>query len=214
MKLLPQSEAMRRNMIDSQLRTSGVNVPWILAAMQATPRELFVTGDGGLAYMDRAAGLGGGRKLNPPVAAGQMLQVAEPAPADRVLLVAAGAGYLAALLAPRVATLVAVEESAELAALFRSNLPAITLIEAANAAGAAADGHYDLIIIDGAIEQLPDALTEQLAEGGRLVTGLIDGPVTTLAHGVKLGGQISLRPVGEMEIAPLPGFAPAKEFVF
>jgi protein-L-isoaspartate(D-aspartate) O-methyltransferase len=214
MKLLPQSDEMRRNMVDSQLRTSGVNTPWIIAAMLAIPREAFVLGDNDAAYMDRSISLGDGRMLNPPIAAGQMLEIAEPRADDNVLLVGAGTGYLAALLCRRVGSLVAVEESAELAAAFKANVPDIALIEGTIAAGAPDNGPYSLIIIDGAIEDLPVALAAQLAEGGRIVTGLREGPVSRLAIGVKRGEHLALRAVQDMEVAPLPGFARAREFVF
>lgn len=214
MKLLPQSEEMRRNMVDSQLRTSGVNAPWIIAAMLATPREAFVSGANSAVYMDRSFPLGGGRMLNPPLAAGQILMVAEPKATDRVLLIGAGTGYLAALLAKRVALLLAVEESAELADNFAANIPEVQLLRGALNEGAAGSAPFDIIIIDGAIEELPQILADQLAEGGRIVTGVTDGPVSRLATGVKRGNHLKLRPVTDMEIAALPGFAGAKEFVF
>ena len=193
MTLLPQSEEMRRNMVDSQLRTSGVNTPWILAAMLATPREAFVSGDCSTVYMDRATSLGEGRMLNPPVATGQMLQLANVQASDHVLLIGDSSGYVAALLANRVASLTAMTEYA---------------------AEAPKHGPYSLILIDGAIETLPDSLTAQLADGGRIVTGITDGPVTRLATGVKHGAHLALRPAFDMEIAALPGFARAKEFIF
>jgi protein-L-isoaspartate(D-aspartate) O-methyltransferase len=214
MKLLPQSEEMRRHMVDSQLRTSGVNSPWVIAAMLATPRELFIPGDSAAAYMDRSVPLGSGRMLNPPLAAGMMLTVAEPLATDRVLLVGAGTGYLAALLNSRAAKLIPVEEDTALAALFESRLPDLPLVASANAGGASADGPFDLIIIDGAIEALPDALVDQLVEGGRIVTGLLEGPVSRLVTGVKRGNHLALRPVADMELAPLPGFQRAREFTF
>jgi protein-L-isoaspartate(D-aspartate) O-methyltransferase len=214
MTLLPQSEEMRRNMVDSQLRTDGVNTPWILAAMLATPREAFVDGATSAVYMDRSVPLGGGRMLNPPLAAGQMLMVAEPKATDRVLLIGAGTGYLSALLARRVSALVAVEETAELANGFAANLPDVQLLRGAHSAGAPDNAPFNLIIIDGAIEELPQTLVDQLADGGRVVTGVTDGPVSRLATGVKRGGHLALRTVADMEIATLPGFARAKEFVF
>jgi protein-L-isoaspartate(D-aspartate) O-methyltransferase len=214
MKQLTQSEEMRRHMVDSQLRTSGVNAPWIIAAMLTTPREAFVPGDKAAAYMDRSIPLGHGRMLNPPLAAGLMLNTAEPDSGDNVLLIGAATGYLAALLKSRVASLVAVEEAGALAEAFKAKLPGVTLVEGPLAEGAADHGPYDLIIIDGGIEQLPDALIKQLAEGGRMVTGLNDGPVSRLAAGVKHGAHLALRPVIDTEIVPLPGFQRAKDFVF
>ena len=214
MTLLPQSEEMRRNMVDSQLRTDGVNAPWIIAAMLATPREAFVPGANSAVYMDRSFPLGGGRMLNPPLAAAQMLMVAEPKAADRALLIGAGTGYLAALVSRKVASLLAVEEGAALADDFAANLPDVPLLRSAHNEGAPQNAPFDLIIIDGAIDELPQTLVEQLADGGRIVTGVTDGPVTRLATGVKRGEHLALRPVADMEIAPLPGFARAREFVF
>jgi protein-L-isoaspartate(D-aspartate) O-methyltransferase len=214
MKQLPQSDEMRRHMVDSQLRTSGVNSPWIIAAMLATPREAFVPGDASSVYMDRAIPIGRGRMLNPPLAAGQMLELAALAPTDHVLIVGAATGYLATLLKGRVAACVAVEENAELFAAMQASAPGVQAIAGPNAAGAADHGPFNVIIIDGAIETLPDALVAQLAEGGRIVAGLREGPVTRLAMGVKRAGHLALRAVSDMEIAPLPGFARAKEFVF
>jgi protein-L-isoaspartate(D-aspartate) O-methyltransferase len=214
MTLLPQSEQMRRNMVDSQLRTDGVNAPWIIAAMLATPREAFVDGAITAVYMDRSFPLGSGRMLNPPLAAGQMLMVAEPKATDRVLLIGAGTGYLAALLVRKVAFLVAVEETAELADAFAANLPDVQLLRSDHNSGAPEYAPFDVIIIDGAIAELPQALVDQLVEGGRIVTGITDGPVSRLATGVKRGSHLVLRPLADMEIAALPGFARAKEFVF
>lgn len=211
---LPQSEAMRRNMVDSQLRPSGVNTPWVLAAMLETPREDFITGDKSAAYMDRSLPLGEGRCLNPPVSLGQMLMLADVSPTDRVLLVGAGTGYLATLLKRRVQSLVAVEESPALAAAFGTACPEVKLVNGPLADGAAEHAPFDIIIIDGAIARLPESLIAQLAEGGRIVTGLLDGPVSRLASGIKRGGHVALRPALDLEIAALPGFAPAKEFVF
>ena len=214
MTLLPQSKEMRRNMVDSQLRTDGVNAPWIIAAMLATPRENFVAGANSAVYMDRSVPLGSGRMLNPPVATGQMLLAADPKATDRVLLIGAGAGYLAALLTGRVPSLVAVEESAALSDDFAAALPDVSLLRSAHHSGAPDNAPFDLIIIDGAIEELPQTLVDQLVDGGRVVTGVTDGPVSRLATGVKRGSHLALRTVADMEIAALPGFARAKEFVF
>jgi protein-L-isoaspartate(D-aspartate) O-methyltransferase len=165
-------------------------------------------------YMDRAFPLSSGRVLNPPLATGQMLMVAAPSSTDRVLLIGAGTGYLAALLARRVAVVIAVEEAADLANCFAANAPDIQLLRSANNAGAPDDAPFDLVIIDGAIEELPQSLADQLIDGGRIVTGITDGPVSRLATGIKRGSHLTLRPLADMEIAALPGFARAKEFVF
>jgi protein-L-isoaspartate(D-aspartate) O-methyltransferase len=214
MSLSQQSAEMRRNMVDSQLRTNGVNAPWIMAAMLDVQREDFAPDNAAGVYMDRAIPLGHGRMLNPPLTAGLMLNAADVRTSDKVLLVGAGTGYLAALLVRRCATLVAVEQDAALAQSFSAKLSGVTLVTGPLTAGAPEDAPYDLILIDGGIETLPDALVAQLAEGGRVVTGLIEGPVSRLAAGVKRGAHLALRTVTDTEVAPLPGFQQVQEFVF
>lgn len=209
------SETSRRHMVDSQLRTNGITTPWIVKAMGEVPRENFLPAEkAAFAYLDRSVPLANGRMLNPPLASADMLQAAEIVESDNVLLVGAGTGYLAALLAGRVAKLVAVESDATLAANARANVPGLELVEGDMNQGVAQNAPYSLIIIDGAIEQLPEALEAQLAENGRIVTGLAEGPVRRLALGTKHGGHVALRTFADLEVADLPGFAKAKEFVF
>jgi protein-L-isoaspartate(D-aspartate) O-methyltransferase len=210
-----QSDELRRHMVDCQLRTSGVNEPWVTKAMGALPREQFASADRVAAvYTDRPVPLGNGRMLNPPIVTGMILQTASPAADDTVLLIGAATGYLATLLAPRVAQLVAVEENSALAAQAHANCPNVNIVEAPLTSGHASSAPYSLMIIDGAIESLPQALVDQLADGGRIVSGLREGPALRLAMGVKHGAHLALRSFADAEIAVLPGFEHAKEFVF
>jgi protein-L-isoaspartate(D-aspartate) O-methyltransferase len=209
------TEAARRNMVDSQLRTNGITAPWIVAATLALPRERFLPADkAASAYLDRSVPLGNGRWLNPPLATVQLLQAAEVRPEDSILVVGAGTGYLAGLLGGQAKQIVAVESDPALAAAAKANVPGLGLVEGPLDEGVAASAPFSLIIIDGAIEQLPEAIAAQLAEGGRLVTGLAEGAVSRLAMGVKHGGKVVLRTFADLEVAPLPRFAKAKEFVF
>ena len=193
------SDAARRAMIDSQLRTSGVNEPWVLAAMARVPREDFVPeGAKAAAYIDRAVPLGGGRFLAAPLVQGMMLSEARPTAQDKALLVGDGKGYLAALLGPLVGSLDAVDP--------------------ADASAGERNGPYTLIVIDGAIEELPGALAAQLAEGGRIVAGLVLRGVTRLAVGRKAPntdrGEVALLPLAEIGIPALPEFAAPKRWSF
>ncbi|NBC37994.1 protein-L-isoaspartate O-methyltransferase [Novosphingobium sp. FSY-8] len=182
-------------MIDSQLRTSGVNEPWVLAAMAALPREDFVPeAQKAAAYIDRAVPLGNGRYLAAPLVHGKMLAAAEPAKTDKVLLVTSGSTYLAALLGPLVG--------------------ALTQVDAADVANGIAGAPYGLIIIDGAIEQLPDALVGALADDGRIVSGLVDRGVTRLALGRKAAGAVSFVALSDLGIPVLPEFAAPKGWSF
>ena len=210
-----QSSNMRRHMVDSQLRTSGVSQPWIIQAMLELQRESFVPAErAAIAYRDRPVDIGAGRMLNPPLAAGLMLSAAEPEPSDHVLLIGAGTGYLAALLVGRVRSLVAVEEQPELLVSAKQSVAGVEWVEAPLNVGAADKGPYDLIIIDGAVEILPDTIKAQLKEGGRIVTGLCDGPARRLASAIRHGDHVALRTIADTEIAPLPGFARVREFSF
>jgi protein-L-isoaspartate(D-aspartate) O-methyltransferase len=209
---------MRRNMIDSQLRTSGVNAAWILAAMGSVEREKFVSADrAAVAYMDRPVSLGGRRTLNPPLAAGLLLQTADLRADDTVLLVGAATGYLASLIAGQVSMITAVEENGELldvATKALSAYPNVRFEHGPLLAGSATNAPYSVIVIDGAVDAVPQGLIDQLAEGGRLVCGLSDGAVKRIASGYKRSGSLALRTIADCEIAPIPGFERAKEFVF
>ncbi len=210
-----QSETSRRHMIDSQLRTNGITAAWIVKAMGELPREAFLPeGKEAFAYLDRSVPLGEGRMLNPPLATAEILQAAEVTQDDHVLLIGAGTGYMAKLLSSRAGKLVAVESDAGLAKVARANVPGLDLVEGILAEGHAKAAPYSLILIDGGIERLPDAIEVQLAEGGRIVTGLVDGPVRRLAIGTKHGGHVALRAFADIEVAALPGFEKAREFVF
>ena len=209
--------AMRAAMIDSQLRTSDVIDPAVVGAMGAVPREAHVPAAlAGVAYMDRAIALAEGRLLNPPLVTGRMLVAADIRPGMNVLLIGAATGYTAALLAKLGAEVHAVEEQAELIAAARAATSgaAIEWVEGPLVAGAPKAAPFDRILIDGAIETLPEALSAQLAEGGKLVAARREGAVTRLVQGVKVGGAIALRPFADMDVAPLPGFAAPRGFQF
>lgn len=186
----------RRSMIDSQLRVSGINEDWLLAAFARVAREDFVPAAArGHAYIDRAIPLDGGHSLPAPLAQAMMLQAAAPQGADKALLVGCGSEYLAALLRPLVAT-----------------LDVISAAEASAQAGGM--GQYSLIVIDGAIEALPDGLAAELAEGGRVVSGLSRGTLTQLALGRKQGGVVRFETLAEIGIPVLGEFAKPKSWSF
>lgn len=186
-------DAARRAMIDSQLRPSGINAEFVLQRMNAVPREQFVPeGARSFAYMDRAIALGDGRYLAAPEVQGAMLQEASPTTADKALLVDGGSGYLAELMRPLVGSL--------------------DVRDPANAAPEATG--YSLLVIDGAVEQLPETLVATLADGARVVTGLCDHGVTRLAVGRKAAGEVALLPLTEIGIPTLPEFAAPKGWSF
>ncbi len=190
------SDTARKAMIDSQLRTSGVNEEFVLARMINVAREDFLPDDkSSLAYIDRAVAIGPNAFLASPLFYGKLLLEAAPKPTDRVLVVEGGTGYLAALTAPLVAD--------------------VTCVSAADAAaGKLPDGEFSLILIDGAIEQLPGALADIVAENGLIVSGLLLREVSRLASGRKVAGQISLSPVEDIGIPVLTAFNRPKGWTF
>jgi len=208
---------MRSAMIDSQLRTNDVIDAAVVGAMAAVPREAHVPAHlASVAYTDRAIALGNGRALNAPLVTGRMLVAAAIRPGQRVLLIGSATGYTAAVLARLGAEVHAVEEQAELMAIAQAATADANIHWIAGPLnhGAPGGAPFDRIIVEGAIETLPDALTAQLADGGRLVAARPDGAVTRLVHGVKAGGAVPLRSFADMDVAPLPGFAAPAGFTF
>ena len=208
---------MRRAMIANLLRTTGTNDPGVLAAFGAVPRERFVPRDKvALAYADALVPLKAGRDLNNPLALGRLLTEAAPREGERALVIGAATGYAAAVLSQLVGSVVAVEEDEELAAFARQALGGypVKLVEGPLAAGHADGGPYDLILVDAAIEVVPDAFVEQLANLGRLATGTVDRGVTRLSIGRKSGDAFGIASFSDAAAAVLPGFARPKAFTF
>ena len=191
----PDYTAARKAMIDSQLRTSGVNETFVLERMNAVAREDFVPEQArGTAYIDRAIPLGDGRYLAAPLFHGAMLEEARPQGDDTMLLVDGGSGYLAALIKPLVKS--------------------VTVITPAEAIAAKKRGPFSLVLIDGAVEHIPASLAKLVADGGRVVTGLADRGVTRLAIGRKAGDALALLPLAEMGVPMLAEFDKPKSWSF
>ena len=190
------SLAARKAMIDSQLRVSGVNAEWVLKRMMAVPREDYVPENArGHAYCDRAIPLADGRKLAAPLVQGMMLEEAAPKSSDKALVVDGGSGYLAELLRPLVAS-----------------LEVLTTQDAVTEG--AKGGDFSLLVIDGAIEQLPSSIADKLAEGARIITGTMERGVSRLSAGRKIAGHIALAPLIDMAIPELSEFAAPKGWSF
>jgi protein-L-isoaspartate(D-aspartate) O-methyltransferase len=191
---ISSSETARRAMIDSQLRTSGVNEPWVLTRFAAVPREDFVPAAArAAAYTDRAVPVEGGM-LPAPLVHALMLTEGRPMASDRVLVVDGGSGYLPALLA-------GLTES-------------LTVIAPGEALKTSRTGDFTLLLVDGAAEHLPEPLVKRLADGARVVTGVIEDGVTRLALGRKTAGGIGLLPLAEIGIPRLSAFDKPKAWSF
>jgi protein-L-isoaspartate(D-aspartate) O-methyltransferase len=216
----------RRAMVDGQVRTNDVTHLGLIAAMLDIPREVFVTeGRAALAYLDRDVALADATATQParylikPVVLARLIQAADPGPQDRVLVVGAGTGYAAAVLSRLAGAVVALEQDTALAQRARTALPApgignVAVVEGSLAGGAPASGPYDVILIDGGVETVPEGLGAQLAPRGRLVTVVGTGPVGKATMFQSVNGELQGRVLFDAMAPLLPGFDKAPAFVF
>ena len=218
---MPDFAAARLNMVESQLRTNKVTNGAILDAFESTPRELFVPeARRGIAYVDDDIEIGPGRCLMEPMVLARLLQAARPDPSDVALHIACGTGYTTALLARLAATVVALESDADLAAFATDTLAALEVDNAVVVKGDLSEGYpaqapYNVILIDGAVAEVPEAISRQLAEGGRLVAVVMDSGSIGRATLVERHGEvISGRVLFDAAVPVLAEFQPAPRFVF
>lgn len=210
---IPDFAAAREAMIESQLRPQGVADPAVLDAMRRVQRERFLPSHTRpLAYVDRAVAIGANRFLPAPAVLGQLLTQMMPEQGQRALVVGAGTGYSVAVLAAMGLDVVALESDVRLAATARDL--GINVIEGALETGHAAHAPYDQILIDGAVEQIPDAIVDQLADGGRLGTALAERGITRLTVGRKAGGAFGTLSFADAGVPVLPGFSQPQAFTF
>lgn len=210
-------ETMRAAMVSNQLRTSAVSDAQVVEAMRAVPREAFMpAGRTDLAYIDTPVAVGDGRSINPPLVTGRLLTALAPRAGERALVVGAATGYAAAVLAELGLVVTALEENATLTAFAEGALATagVDVVNGPLAAGVAEAAPYDVILIDGAVEQVSDALKAQLADGGRMAGALVERGVTRLASGRKVGDSLVLADFADSEAVALPGFAVPAGFVF
>jgi len=209
----------RFNMVESQIRTNKVVDPALLAALSRLPRQIFVPVElAGVAYVDKSLRIAPNRYLLEPLALARLLQEAMISPSDTVLVIGAGTGYSAAIVADLAASVVAVESDAALADGARANLAALAVANTVVHTGPleqgyAASGPYDVILIDGMIAELPKQIADQLADHGRLVT--IQAQEGRTGAGMlyrKLGGSVSGRVLFDTVAPYLPGFEPRHAF--
>ena len=210
---IPDFAAAREAMVESQLRPQGVTDPAVLEAMGTIERERFLPQHTRpMAYVDRAISIGEGRFLSAPAVLGQLLTQMKPEAGQRALVVGAGTGYSAAVLAAMDLKVTAVESSADLAAAAREQR--IKVVEGPLEAGFSDAAPYEQILIDGAVEYIPDEIVDQLADGGRLGAAIIDRGVTRLVVGRKAGGAFGYLSIGDAGVPALPGFSRTKAFTF
>jgi protein-L-isoaspartate(D-aspartate) O-methyltransferase len=203
----------RRTMVDNQLRPQGVTNRGVLAAMGKLERERFVPeASRAFAYFDRAVRIGEGRSLMPPAALGRLLTEAEPRPGERALVVGSGTGYSAAVLREAGLDVVALESDQGLAT--QADASGVGTVVGALKEGWSRGAPYDLILLEGAVEEVPTALASQLAPGGRIAGAIVDRGVARLSVGTSAGGSIGWRSLADSDVGALPGFERPRAFTF
>jgi protein-L-isoaspartate(D-aspartate) O-methyltransferase len=214
--------AARRNMVDGQVRTADVTDLRILAAMQEVPRERFLPPAlSGLAYLDLDVPVGEdqgvSRRLLNPMLRAKLLQAAAISGTDRVLDVGCATGYGAAVLSRIAGQVVALEEDPALAKAATealANEPNVAVASVPLTEGWPPGGPYDVILLEGAAEQVPAALLRQLKDGGRLLCILGAGPGSKAVVYRRSGDDIGSVTVFDATAAVLPGFIKPPEFAF
>ncbi|MCX7932174.1 MAG: protein-L-isoaspartate O-methyltransferase [Rhodovarius sp.] len=214
--------AARAWMVDGQLRPNRVTDAALLAAMGSLPREAFVpAGQRARAYADAPVPLAPGRAMPAPLVQARLIQALELRVGESALVVGAGSGYAAAVLALLGARVIALEEDPALVAMARLALPVAVpgarpvLVEGPLAEGWPQGAPYDAILLDGAVEVPPRRLADQLADGGRLacvVRAPGRAPVAMLLR--RVGASVAELPLCDASAPLLPGFAATAGFVF
>lgn len=213
--------AQRINMVESQLRTNKVTDQALLKAMFEIPRERFLPERlRGIAYVDEDIALGGGRHVIEPMVAARLIQAARIAPEDLTLEIGTSTGYVTAILSRLATTVLSVESDATLARTAGDTLSALGFDNAVVIHGPLRDGHlkqgpYDVIVISGAVSEIPVTLQDQLVEGGRLVAVVIgtDGVGrATLVQ--RVAGTVHARLLFDANTPLLPGFERSAAFAF
>ena len=212
--------AARRNMVDCQILPNRVTDQRLIEALSTVPREAFVpTGFKGVAYVDEAIPLGGGRYLMEPLVTARLIQAAEPKAQDLALVIGCGTGYGAAVLSHLAGTVVAVESDGGLAKEANQILSGLGMDTVAVMEGHLEEGYrkqapYDVIFFDGAVADVPEAISSQLAEAGRLVAVVSANRVGKAMLMTRYHDRVSSREVFDAGTPLLPGFERSESFVF
>ena len=208
----------RRVMVDTQIRPSDVTKFPVIEAMLSVPREAFVPDVlRDAAYAEEMIELEPGRVIVEPRTLGKMLDALDVQPSEVMLVVGAGLGYGAAVAARMAELVVALEDDASRVADAQA---ALAEIDADNAVlhegpltdGAAEHGPYDVILIEGGVEEVPAALLDQLKDGGRIACIFMEGPLGTVKLGHKMGERVTWRFAFNATAPVLPGFVTPRVF--
>ena len=213
--------AQRRTMmVDTQVRPNDVTSYPVIEAMLNVPREQFVPDSRrDVAYAGENLELAPGRVLLEPRTLGKMIDILDLQNSDLVLDIGSGFGYSAAIIARIAEAVVAVEDDPEMATQAEARLAAqdvfnVAVVQDALNEGCASQGPYDAVLVEGAIEEFPEALTDQISDGGRVVAMFREGHLGVVRVGLKHDGRINWRFAFNAGAPVLPGFARRQGFVF
>ena len=215
---MPDFTARRRMMVDTQVRPSDVTEFPIIDAMLNVPRELFVPQAlREAAYSGEHLPLGRDRVILDPRVLAKLIDALDVTPADLVLDLGPGMGYSSAILARLAEAVVAVEPEAAYvgeaqAALIEAGIDNAAVNEGKLTDGAPEYAPFDVIVIQGGVEELPDALTDQLSEKGRIGCIFMEGALGIAKVGQKMDGQVHWRYAFNATAPILPGFTRKSEF--
>ena len=214
------SQALRTMMVDTQVRPSDVTKFPIIAAMLAVPREAFVPAPvRPVAYSDAPVPIGDGREMPEARLLAKMLDALDVRLEDRALVVGGGLGYSTAVLSRMAESVVMVEDDrrrvaeAE-AALAQGGISNAVVLEGRLADGAPQAAPFDVVLVEGGVERIPDALAEQLAEDGRIVALFQEGRAGRARLGRRVEGRMAWRDAFDAIAPVLPGFARERGFQF
>jgi protein-L-isoaspartate(D-aspartate) O-methyltransferase len=210
--------AARDNMVENEVRANDVTDKRLIAAMRGVARERFVSeGSQALAYAGAVVPVGEGHHLLDPRSFAKLAQAAELTGSERLLDVGCATGYSAAVfarLAREVFALESNEAFGKAAARALSDLANVRVFQGDLRKGVPAHGPYDVIFIEGAVEELPEALTRQLKPGGRILAIVASGAAGGGRIYQRTGESLSARNLFDARVPPLPGFQRMPIFVF
>lgn len=210
--------ARRRMMVDTQIRPADVTKYPIIDAMLSVPREIFVPdAQRDIAYAGEDLPLGAGRVLLEPRTLAKMLDTLDLGPDELVMDVGSGFGYSAAVIARLAQAVIAVEEDEAMAGeaqalLAEAGADNAVVHQGPLSEGATEHGPYDVIVVEGGLEQVPEALVAQLKDGGRMACLFVNGALGEVRIGYKSGDNMTWRSEFNAAAPVLPGFEKEQAF--
>lgn len=215
---MAEVSAERMTMVDTQIRPSDVTKFTVIDAMLSVPREEFVPDRvRGTAYCDGQIVLGGGRVMLEPRTLAKMLDALDIQPSELVLDLGCGLGYSSAVVARLAEAVIAVEEDTEMAAeaearLVMAGVDNVAVFPAPLAEGGLRHGPYDVVMLQGGIETLPNAIMSQIKEGGRIAAIFVQEALGVCRIGLRSSGSVDWRDAFNAVAPVLRGFAREREF--